>query len=898
MRTIFLQLLLCFPLCLAAQEDTVLTQLFEQFRKASTYNQNYPREKVYLHLDNNAYLTGDSIWYKAYVVSNSTLKATDVSKVLYVELLDESGRMMHRQTLKIDDQGGCNGCLPLQRPVRDGYYEVRAYTRAMLNWSEDAYFSRVIPVFSLQGEKLHISEVDKKWELAHNAKREFSFGKKDKHRLSFFPEGGHRVNGHTQRIAYSLTDGNGRYSTDTLFVYDKQDCLITMSAPLHEGRGTFLLTPEIKDGYVIVGKNRFDLPHAQSMGYSMRVDMTTDFLDIRVERSSELPTASIGLVIFNRENVCYFDTLRMEQNIVEFSLPTCCLRSGINCVELFDIEGNSLASRMVYRTLKHDGLRVNVSQNQSTYAPYAPVALELQLQDSLGRLELANLSLSVCDRGSDLVAENGWGIETEMLLSSEIRGYIHNPEFYFKTLKSNVDSSYRAIALDHLLLVQGWRAVKFEVMNGKEPFDVTHVTEDGLTMKGTVYKDNEKQEPLVNSLLKIKMHNMLGQAVEGEAKLDSLGRFSFLSKIDYIGEMIAHIQVENKKGKTQWARVAFDRWFSPTPRQIHPMEMEHNKLEINPLLLDSTKIKIPEIFEWKDTLSNPDDTQLGTAEVIGKRKSTLKGNRYLWEGGLSKGLKYSDDYYDVVLELERWRDRGREGMMNVVSLVSWLVDSTENWHADAEAALASSLEPINEFEKKGLSEDKETLTGKPLNTLNLFICTLNGKQTAWVLNNEALKRHEGVTLLAEEVQSFVVLNDPNLINHFVMEAKMKFIAHPGAMDLGNPLEEVEKDYNKVDQLIVLYERPNSYLYRSNKKDVKRTIWGYEPKVTFYSPNYAQQPLPEHTDLRRTLYWNPQIILDNSGKGSAVFFNNSHDGTQLRISLQGITQDGRFVSYER
>ena len=215
MRTILLHFLFCISLSLSAQEDTVLTQLFEQFRKASTYNQNYPRERVYLHLDNNAYLVSDSIWYKAYVVRGSTLKATDVRRVLYVELLDESGRMMHRQTLKIDEHGSCNGCLPLQLPVRDGYYEVRAYTRAMLNWGEDAYFSRVIPVFSLQGGKLHISEVDKQWKLAHNAKREFSFGEKDKHRLSFFPEGGHRINGHTQRIAYSLTDGEGRYSTDT-----------------------------------------------------------------------------------------------------------------------------------------------------------------------------------------------------------------------------------------------------------------------------------------------------------------------------------------------------------------------------------------------------------------------------------------------------------------------------------------------------------------------------------------------------------------------------------------------------------------------------------------------------------------------------------------------------------
>ena len=84
MRTIILQLLLCLPLCLSAQEDTVLTQLFEQFRKASTFDHIYPREKVYLHLDNNAYLVGDSIWYKAYVVRASSLRPTELSRVLYV----------------------------------------------------------------------------------------------------------------------------------------------------------------------------------------------------------------------------------------------------------------------------------------------------------------------------------------------------------------------------------------------------------------------------------------------------------------------------------------------------------------------------------------------------------------------------------------------------------------------------------------------------------------------------------------------------------------------------------------------------------------------------------------------------------------------------------------------
>ena len=62
-------------------------QLFEKFKKAARFDYKYPREKVYVHFDNTAYLTGDTIWYKAYVVRASSLKPTTLSKVLYVELL-------------------------------------------------------------------------------------------------------------------------------------------------------------------------------------------------------------------------------------------------------------------------------------------------------------------------------------------------------------------------------------------------------------------------------------------------------------------------------------------------------------------------------------------------------------------------------------------------------------------------------------------------------------------------------------------------------------------------------------------------------------------------------------------------------------------------------------------
>ena len=118
----------------------------------------YPQEKVYLHCDNTAYFQGDTIWFAAYVTSAATLRPdTCLSKVLYVELLNEAGEVVSTQRLPVE-AGHAHGRIPLcdefdprfnnekginrrsyypinprtrnyVRPLPAGYYEVRAYTR-------------------------------------------------------------------------------------------------------------------------------------------------------------------------------------------------------------------------------------------------------------------------------------------------------------------------------------------------------------------------------------------------------------------------------------------------------------------------------------------------------------------------------------------------------------------------------------------------------------------------------------------------------------------------------------------------------------------------------------------------------------------------------------------------
>ena len=105
-------------------------------RNIIDFNREYPQEKVYLHMDNRSYFIGDTIWFKAYVMNATTLHPTTLSGVLYVELLNENGVEVEHKKLRIVD-GMCHGEFFLKEDYRTGYYEIRAYTRNMLNFGNE-----------------------------------------------------------------------------------------------------------------------------------------------------------------------------------------------------------------------------------------------------------------------------------------------------------------------------------------------------------------------------------------------------------------------------------------------------------------------------------------------------------------------------------------------------------------------------------------------------------------------------------------------------------------------------------------------------------------------------------------------------------------------------------------
>ena len=93
------------------------------------------QEKIYIHTDNSAYFVGDTLWYKAYVVRADDLHPTDMSKLLYVELLSPDGIVVERQHIVIGSDNYTCGQFVLTDSLYSGYYEVRAYTRWQLNFN-------------------------------------------------------------------------------------------------------------------------------------------------------------------------------------------------------------------------------------------------------------------------------------------------------------------------------------------------------------------------------------------------------------------------------------------------------------------------------------------------------------------------------------------------------------------------------------------------------------------------------------------------------------------------------------------------------------------------------------------------------------------------------------------
>ena len=263
-------------------QPTPFQSLLSYVQNAYQFSQICQQEKVYLHFDNTAYFQGDVIWFSAYVVNASTHTPAP-SKVLYVELLSPNGVVLKQLKLKVENGQAC-GSLPLvdvsteeARALRgvtalpSGFYEVRAYTRTMLNFDDASVFSRVFPVYETpEKEGDYSNPTMQRWDNPYDMQRPKA-EKKGKFSVTFYPEGGNMVTGVPGRIAFKAIGANGQgVAVNGELRVEGEGAPITLTT-LHDGMGQFTLTPTKKRytaEFIHEGKKyTFNLPEPADKGY-------------------------------------------------------------------------------------------------------------------------------------------------------------------------------------------------------------------------------------------------------------------------------------------------------------------------------------------------------------------------------------------------------------------------------------------------------------------------------------------------------------------------------------------------------------------------------------------------------------------------------------------------------
>jgi uncharacterized protein YfaS (alpha-2-macroglobulin family) len=115
-------------------------QTADSLRKTfDRYRSQVAGEKVYVHTDRSLYLTGETLWFKVYLVDASLHKLDGLSKVVYVEVIDATDKAVAQAKVEMKEGLG-SGNIFLPATLNSASYTLRAYTSLMKNYPPEFYF--------------------------------------------------------------------------------------------------------------------------------------------------------------------------------------------------------------------------------------------------------------------------------------------------------------------------------------------------------------------------------------------------------------------------------------------------------------------------------------------------------------------------------------------------------------------------------------------------------------------------------------------------------------------------------------------------------------------------------------------------------------------------------------
>ena len=316
--------------------------------------------------------------------------------------------------------------------------------------------------------------------------------------VKFFPEGGALINIPHQNVAFKAQGADGFSKEIEGFLFNSKGDTLTNFRSEHNGMGIFTMNPVNNETYYVTVRTndsitkRFDLPAIEPKGISIAMSHYKQEIRYEIQKTeaTEWPQ-KLFLLAHTRGKLAILQPINPKRTFGKMndSLFT----EGITHFMLIDEQGNALSERLIF-VPDHKPNQWQITADQPTYGKREKVSLQIAAKDNEGNPVEGTFSVSITDRKSiqpDSLADN---ILSNLLLTSDLKGYVEDPAFYFlnqdaRTLRS----------IDYLMMTHGWRRHKMENVLRTPSLNFTNYIEKGQTISGRImgfFGANVKKGPI------------------------------------------------------------------------------------------------------------------------------------------------------------------------------------------------------------------------------------------------------------------------------------------------------------------------------------------------------------------------------------------------------------------
>ena len=343
--------------------------------------------------------------------------------------------------------------------------------------------------------------------------------------VQFFPESGSLVNGIASRIAFKAVGVDGLGVAVKGKIVDETNNQVTEFESFHAGMGSFLLRPVVGKTYSAIisfadgTTKKIALPKATDDGYVLSVyQPNKDSVLVRISTKQSTTPQSVNLIAHTNGETIFASPIKIEKAVTSIWLDKKSFPTGIAQFTIFNNAGEPLNERIAF-IRSNDLMQLGIKTAKTTYNSKERVLVNLDAKDSKNKPTFGNFSVTVIDESKVPVDESDEStIFSNLLLTSDLKGYIEKPNYYFTNETDEVNK-----ALDNLMLTQGYRRFSWKELNNtvntKPQFPVEGL---GVVISGKVTTLNNKLVPNANvMLLSVKAGVTKGTST------DANGRFKF-----------------------------------------------------------------------------------------------------------------------------------------------------------------------------------------------------------------------------------------------------------------------------------------------------------------------------------------------------------------------------------